>query len=62
MKTPDMIGFKYLGIGFASLVIAMAILRTLNLLDYGPGVAAAIMLSVLVASGQEIRQSHPPDA
>ena len=46
---------KYVAIGFACLVIAMSVLRTQSLLDYAPGVAGAIMLSVLVASAHESR-------
>jgi hypothetical protein len=49
--------FKYLGIGFACLVIAMAILRAINSLDVAPAVAGAILLSLLVASTEETRKA-----
>ncbi|MBN1359662.1 MAG: hypothetical protein JW993_03670 [Sedimentisphaerales bacterium] len=45
--------FKYLAIGFACVVIAMAILRAANALDQAPAVAGAILLSLLVASAEE---------
>jgi len=58
MRKPDTANLKYVGIGFACFVVAMAILRTLGQLDLAPGVAGAIMLSVLIASGAESRKSE----
>jgi hypothetical protein len=48
---------KYLGIGFACLVIAMAVLRAVNSLDSAPAAAGAILLSLLVASTEEARKA-----
>ncbi len=48
---------KYLGIGFACLVIAMAVLRAVDALDSAPVVAGAILLSLLVASTEETRRA-----
>jgi uncharacterized membrane protein YccC len=62
MRRPDTNNLKYIAIGFACFVIAMATLRTLGQLDLAPGVAGAIMLSVLIASGAEKRQIEKPDA
>ena len=62
MRRPDTTSLKYVAIGFACLVIAMAILRTLGHLDVAPGVVGAIMLSVLVASAAERRKAEMPDA
>ncbi len=49
--------FKYLGIGFACVVIAMAVLRAVGALDLAPAVAGAILLSLLVASTEETRKA-----
>lgn len=62
MKTLDLLGLKYLAVGFACLVIAMAVLRTLHLDEIAPGVVAAILLSVLVAFSHQIRQNQMPNA
>lgn len=56
MRTPDVTGLKYVAIGFACLVIAMAILRTLGLENQVLGVTGAIMFSVLVAATRQGRQ------
>ena len=58
MKRPDVTGLGYVAIGFACLVIATAILWTLDLIDLAPGVAGAIMVSVLTASGRTTDQNH----
>jgi len=62
MRKPNTANLKYVGIGFACFVVATAILRTLGQLDLAPGVAGAIMLSVLIASGAENRRAETPDA
>jgi hypothetical protein len=62
MRKPDTANLKYIGIGFACFVVAMAVLRTLGQLDLAPGVTGAIMLSVLIASGAESRKPETSDA
>lgn len=57
MKTCKAVTFKYLGIGFACVVIGMATLRVTDTLDLAPAVAGAILLSLLVASVEEARQA-----
>jgi len=57
MKMCKPITYKYLGIGFACLVIATAILRAANALDLAPAVAGAVLLSLLVASVEETRKA-----
>jgi len=60
MSKPNVRGVKYIAIGLACFITAMAVLRTLGWLDLAPGVSGAIMLSVLVASTAEARQSDKP--
>jgi hypothetical protein len=62
MKRTDTANLKHVALGFACLVVAMAILRTLGQSDIAPGVAGAIMLSVLIAAGAEKRRAENPDA
>jgi hypothetical protein len=57
MKMCKAVTYKYLGIGFACLVIAMAVLRAANSLDLAPAVAGAILLSLLVASAEEAHKA-----
>ena len=57
MSKPNVRGFKYVAIGLACFIVAMAVLRTLGRLDLAPGVSGAIMISVLVASTAEARQA-----
>ncbi len=49
---------KYVGIGFACLVIAVATVRAFGLSELGPAVIGATMLSVLVASTAETRHAR----
>ena len=58
MRTPDATGMKYIAVGFACVVIALAILRTLGLEDQALGVTAAIMFSVLVAATRQSGRHH----
>jgi len=60
MRTPDVTGLKYVAIGFACLVIGMAILRTLGLENHALSVTGAIMFSVLVASTRQSGRRHAP--
>ena len=60
MRTPDVTGMKYIAIGFACLVIGMAVLRTLGLENQALGVTGAIMFSVLVASTRQGRRRQAP--
>ena len=60
MRTPDVAGLKYIAIGFACLVIAMAVLRTRGLENQALGVTGAIMFSVLVASTRQGRRHQAP--
>jgi len=62
MKRTDTTSLKYAAIGFACFVVAMATLRSLGQSDLAPGVAGAIMLSVLIASGADQRRAEGPDA
>jgi putative flippase GtrA len=62
MKRFDRRHAKYIAIGFACFVVATAILRTLGQLALAPGVAGAIMLSVLVASAAETPKANKQDA
>jgi len=62
MRKIDITGLKFVAIGFACLVIATAILRTLNLTDLAPGVAGAILLSVLIASTSVTRRKKTSEA
>lgn len=58
MKTPDVTGLKYVAIGFACLVIGMAILRTLGLENHTLPVTGAILFSVLVAATRQSGRRH----
>ena len=57
MKKCKAVTFKYAGIGFACLVIAMATMRVLDLPEIAPAVVGAVMLSLLVASTEETRKA-----
>jgi hypothetical protein len=61
MKKPDITGLKYVAIGFACLVIALAVLRALGRDDIAPVVAGAVLLSILVAATYQTRQHQTPD-
>jgi hypothetical protein len=61
MKKPDITGLKYVAIGFACLVIALAVLRTFHRDDIAPAVAGAILLSVLVAATWQTHPRQTPD-
>jgi hypothetical protein len=61
MKKPDLIGLQYVAIGFACLVIALAVLRAIGRDDMAPVVAGAVLLSVLVAAAYETRRGQTPD-
>lgn len=56
MKRFNRTHVKYIAIGFACFVVATAVLRTLGQLALAPGVAGAILLSVLVAAAAETPQ------
>ena len=58
MRTPDVTGLKYVAIGFACLVIGMAILRTLGLENHTLLVTGAILFSVLVAATRQSGRRH----
>ena len=60
MKKLDITGLKYIGIGFACLVIALAVLRSLGREDMAPAVAGTVLLSVLVAAAYEMRRPQTP--
>ncbi len=60
MKKPDVIGLKYVAMGFTCLVIAMAVLRALGRDDMAPMVAGAVLLSILVAAAYETRRHQTP--
>ena len=62
MSKLDLTGLKYVAIGFACLVIAMAILRTLGMGDRAAGVAGAVMFSVLVAATSTTRRDRASEA
>lgn len=53
MKRGKAVTFKYLGIGFACLVVSTVTLRVVGALDLAPITAGAILLSLFVASGEE---------
>lgn len=57
MKKWDTATLRYVGMGFACLVIALATVRALDLYDIGPAVIGATMLSLLVASTAETRKA-----
>ena len=57
MKKWNTVTFKYVGIGFACLVIAMATVRAFGLQDIAPVAIGAVMLSVLIASTAETRKA-----
>lgn len=57
MKMCRPITYKYLGIGFACLMISTAILRASNAMNLAPIAVGAIMLSLLVASIEETRKA-----
>lgn len=57
MRKPNTVTLKYVGIGFACLVIAVATVRAFGLRELGPVVIGATMLSVLVASTAETRNA-----
>jgi hypothetical protein len=61
MKKLDIIGLKYVAIGFACLVIALAVLRALGRDDIAPMVTGAVLLSVLVAATCQTRGRQTPD-
>jgi hypothetical protein len=61
MKKPDITGLKYVAIGFACLVIALAVLRSLGRDDIAPLVTGAVLLSVLVAATYPTRGHQTPD-
>jgi hypothetical protein len=58
MRTPDVTGMKYIAVGFACVVIALAILRTLGFENQALGVTGAILFSVLVASTRQSGRRH----
>jgi hypothetical protein len=57
MKMCKAVTYKYLGIGFACLVIATTLLRAADALDFAPVVAGAVLMSLLVASVEETRKA-----
>jgi hypothetical protein len=57
MKKLSTTTLKYVGIGFACLVIAMATLRAFDLGEIGPAAIGAVMLSVLIASTAETHKA-----
>lgn len=61
MRRLEIGGVKYIAIGFACLVVAMAILRTLRFDAMAPAVAGAILFSVLVACANQARRPQTPE-
>ena len=59
MKSANGATLKYVAIGFACLVIALASVRALELHEMGPALVGATMISVLVASTAETRKADP---
>lgn len=57
MKKWNVATLRYVGMGFACLVIALATVRALDLQEIGPAVIGATMISLLVASTAEIRKA-----
>lgn len=57
MKLYRPVAYKYLGIGFACLIIATALLRAADALEWAPAVAGAIMLSLVVSSIEETHKA-----
>lgn len=57
MKKWNTATLRYVGMGFACLVIATATVRALDLQDIGPAVVGATMISLLIASTAETRKA-----
>ncbi len=57
MKKWNTATLKYVGMGFACWVVALATVRALDLQDIGPMVVGATMLSLLIASMAETRKA-----
>lgn len=57
MKKWNAATLRYVAMGLACLVIALATVQALDLHDIGPAVIGATMLSLLVASTAEARKA-----
>ncbi|HNY78355.1 MAG: hypothetical protein RBS72_10750 [Sedimentisphaerales bacterium] len=57
MKKWNAATLRYVGMGFACLIISLATVRAFDLHDIGPAVVGATMLSLLVASTAETRKA-----